>query len=233
MSGRRRATLSVLVAVAIAAVVTGAILLFGVKHVPSFPDVADEPEPALSGTIAYVSWGDDGPCLHVRPAAGGEGDERVRCDPQGATGVAFRADGTLVVHQYGPGGILETVLDPATLAVLDEKTLPAESKVVDGGMRRDVVNAAGERVSVRRDGDGAWSVVVRRGTADEVLLSVRGPDDYWLGDVWWSPDGRWVVVVDAELRSLVVPGDGVGGTRVLARDAQELQWYQPGYAPPT
>jgi len=229
VSARSRAAVAV-----IAAVVSGAILLFGVKHVPSFPDVADQPEPAVTGTIAYLSWGEAGPCLHVRAAAAAPEAERVRCalDQPGVGGFAFRPDGTLAVYSYGPAGTTETVLDPDSLHVVSEQVLPAGTKAVEGWASRDDRNADGVRAVVERRGEGSWRVVARSGDSERELLATEGPDDYWVGDAWWSPDGRWVLVTDSERRVLLLSGDGGGDTRVLVREADQLQWFQPE-APPS
>jgi hypothetical protein len=40
-----------------------AVFALGVRHVPDYPTLAEQPDPPLTGTIAWSGWTDDqGPC---------------------------------------------------------------------------------------------------------------------------------------------------------------------------
>jgi hypothetical protein len=88
----------------------------------------------------------------------------------------------------------------------------------------DLRERDGQRLET--DGFDGRARVVLRGADGErtTLLEVRGPRDYGFWEAQWSPDGKWVLVVDSVERLLVVPADGGGDARILAEDASAPHW---------
>lgn len=235
MKPERRAIVSIVAAVSVLAVVTAIIFLFGVIPLPEFPSLADQPDPSIPGTVAYVEF-DDTPCLVTLPASGGDPDE-VWCGRQYVEFPSWTADGLLVVLDYTqqPSYLL---IDPTTGTEVDripQTSQPGEPVPLpypaDGRQERP------DGARVRADGlrGGETSVVVRIDGTDQTILTVeRAPSDYSFIEAQWSPDGAWVLVSDSEGRLLIVGADGTPGARVLVDGLQpygaQAAWYIPGNA---
>lgn len=232
MDSSRRVVAAVVGLVVLAGLAVIAVFALGVRHVPDYPTLAEQPEPALSGTIAYSGWTDeDGPCTWL--AELGSPPRQLWCgeDPSAPFGyaswVGFDADGNLLVASYKPGTGTEGpelfVVDPNTLEVVSERPVDPSEQAPDLSVRAD-----GARAVVRQgDGEGSWELqVVTDGTA-RTVLTAYGPDDYSMWGAQWSPDGRSIVVFDSERRAIAVAAEGEANPRVIATDADQLAWYQP------
>jgi hypothetical protein len=63
MNSSRRLVVAVAGLVVLAGVAVVAVFALGVRHVPDYPTLAEQPDPPLTGTIAWSGWTDDqGPC---------------------------------------------------------------------------------------------------------------------------------------------------------------------------
>ena len=74
MKPERRAILSIVAAVSVLVVVTAIIFVFGVIPLPDFPSLAEQPDPSIPGTVAYLAFDNEfgnEPCLVTMPASGG------------------------------------------------------------------------------------------------------------------------------------------------------------------
>ena len=223
MSTTRRRFVAMAASAAVVVGVLVAILLFGVRDVPSYPALADAPDPSITGWIAYGVAGDDkvgNLCIDVVPAGGGV-PRRITCSAGGP--FSWSSDGMLQVYRVPllTAPYTVTRYDPATGASLgDASTASAPYANSYGSPRR----ADGAVVAVSRD-----RVIVGMGTGSITILRVAdAPDDYAFLLGRWSPDGRWVLVQDSERRLLVVAADGTGSARVVAADlTYSFDWWQP------
>jgi hypothetical protein len=104
----------------------------------------------------------------------------------------------------------------------------APSAAIDDLIRARRVRADGSRLEVTAS-DGRVVLRVRdpQGEARE-LLRADGPRDYGYPQVQWSPDGRWVLVLDSRERLIVVSEDAGVAPRALAEDAASPAWFIPG-----
>jgi len=235
MNPERRAIVSIVAAVSVLAVVTVIIFVFGVIPLPDFPSLADQPDPSIPGTVAYVEF-DDTRCLVTVPAAGGETRE-VWCGQQYMEYPSWTADGMLAILDYNaePTYLL---IDPATGTEVDrirqaDQTGATGPFPTPSGNRQERPDGATVRTEGRQDGEA--SVIVRVDGSEQTILSVEGaPSDYGFIEVQWSPDGEWVLVSDSEGRLLIVGADGTPGARVLVDGLRpygaQAAWYIPGNA---
>ena len=219
----RRAVIGIAVAVTVVLAVAAFILTVGRIPLPSFPLLADAPDAAIPGTVAFLAEPEQGwdPCIQVVPAAGGPPAE-LTCRLQ-AEGLAWTVDGQLVVTSFGEFGPEWIVLDAATGGEV------ARVEIGEGDLRpsSDRRVHAGERLHLEGEGRGHSTLVVRAVDGTETtLLDLRGPRDYELVGAQWSPDGAWVLALDARGRLLVVDRDVPGEARVLAERA--VTWFGPG-----
>jgi DNA-binding beta-propeller fold protein YncE len=202
-----------------------------VRHVPDFPTLAEQPDPALTGTIVYSGWTDDGSCTWLADL--GSEPRQLWCgeDPNAPFGYAawhgFDETGNLLVASYevGPGteGSTLFTVDPETLQVIAERPIDTSERPPDLTVRDDGARAA---VSPGDD-DGSWEVQVVADGATRTVMTASGPDDYSMWGAQWSPDGRTIVVFDSERRAIAVAADGEPNPRVIATNADQLAWYQP------
>jgi hypothetical protein len=233
MNPQRRAIVSIVAAVSVLAVVTVIIFVFGVIPLPEFSSLADQPDPSIPGTVAYVEF-DETPCLVTVPASGGDSAE-VWCGRQYVEFPSWTADGLLVVLDYTaqPSYLL---IDPATGTEVDrvpQANQPGEPEPLPypADVRRERPDGATVHTTGLRGGE--TSVIVRLNGTDQTILAVeRAPSDYSFIDAQWSPDGAWVLVSDTAGRLLIVGADGNPGARVLIDGLQpygaQAAWYIPG-----
>jgi hypothetical protein len=234
MNADRRATVSIVGAILVLVIVTAIIVVFGVIPLPEFTALADQPDPTIPGTVAYLDFGDD-PCLFTLPASGGQPTE-VWCGRDYVEFPVWTADGLLVLTDWTtePAYLL---IDPATGMEVDR--IPVEERGAESepparplDERRERADGAIVHTGGRR-GDAAEVLVRPAGGPDQTILSVAdAPADYDFYDAQWSPDGGWVLVADNAGRLLVVGADGDPGARVLVEGLQDWgvqgAWFIPG-----
>lgn len=196
-----RQPMLLLVAVVLLVGVIGAAVVFGVQAPPAVPSLADVPEPAPSGGIAWIApRGGTETCIEVlRPDAGrdriacGEHDREILAwDDEGIVTYAWN-DHVLVVHDPQTGAVVRR--DDETH---DEWTAP-EQIFLDVG---------------RSDG----AMVVSDMDRHVELWRVAAPGAYDIYTGVPSPDGRWVAMQDNIDRLVVVRSDGSGEARTWAED---------------
>jgi hypothetical protein len=222
-SGRR----TVIAAVGAGIVVVGvlvAIVVFGFVSPPTFPRLADEPNPAIPGRVAFLRYEEDfsRACIHVVDASGGA-ERSLGCDLF-VHDLAWSVDGHLLALVGFPEA---AVLDPETGQVRrffeDEAAFDAYHRT-----RRFQHSDAG-RLLTRQEFDGRATVsVLAPGGVPVEIASVTGPRGYSFHAAVWSPDGRWALVMDSSARLLVVAADGSQGPYLLAERADSPAWYVPG-----
>jgi len=219
----------VVAAIALVVLVAGFILLVGYVPPPSFPDVS-EAAPAPPGTVVFQRWEDQQTCIYTIPAAGGRQD-RVACDPEFGQPLGWTADGHIAVLTYGPEAARVKVLHPTTGEVVATgAAVGAEQAMYEaheargrfGGKQLEATAYRGSAgIATRSEGDAV-------GDSLEEILRVEAPRTYGMWDLQWSPDGRWILVVDSENRIIVAAADGSRGPFLVVKEANSPAWFIPG-----
>ncbi len=215
----------------VAPIVLAAIIVLGMVAFlqltttdPDFPVLADNPDPALQGTVAYFDVGSA--CVRLVAAAGRPARD-VLCLPAtegkvpGLFGplLAWLPDGRLQVTAYFQAEDLsffagwQETIDVATGAVEEtaEGDLPAAPPAVAG----PAAGPNGERIESTSEG-GRVEIVLTGAAGTRTLLSTRGDVDYCIeASPTWSPDGEWVVVEDCHGRILLITVAEPAVTRLL------------------
>lgn len=234
MNADRRAVVSIVGAVLVLMLVTVIILVFGIIPLPEFASLADQPDPSIPGTVAYVGVDEDS-CLLTVPASGGEPHE-VWCGREFVEFPAWSPEGLLVLTDWSaePTYLL---IDPVTGTEVDR--VPVGDPGAEGEpppRRLDERRERADGAVVRTDGrsNGEAAVVVRfLDGSEQTIVSVKDTAaDYYFYEAQWSPDGEWVLVTDNAGRLLIVGADGTPGARVLIEGLQDwgaqATWYIPG-----
>lgn len=212
MSHERRVTLAIVGCVNIAIIVVIAIVAMGLNRVPSFVSLADHPDAARRGTVAYVRRdGRDGWCVVVADASGAPRKDLL-CNTGrfGTPRLSWNPDNRLRVDRYDysrSSTKTTTLIDPVSGTMTDTTT--EESDWRDYDLARPESTAPdGTRIRTS-DTDGAVRIdLVARDGSVTTLLRATGPRDYRIRDAVWAPDGTWLLVQDSDGRLLVVPRDG-------------------------
>jgi hypothetical protein len=208
------------------------------RPVPSFPSLAEKPDPSLQGTVAYT---DRNGCVRLVAAAGTPSKE-VYCLPTEDMSKAPQV-GKEVGPQpvWLPDGRLEVTvfrMDPSQAK--GSKTAPelvaGWRKILDvrAGEVEDVptselpstpnltteptVSPDGKRVTVRSDQmTGKVKVVLSDDTGSRTVLTAHGPGKYMYSmRAFWAPSWQWIAADDG--RILVITTDDPSTTRVLVDD---------------
>jgi len=231
--GSRWALITGVVAITLLLVV-GSLVLLRPAALPSFPPMAAQPDASIPGTVALLraSAAGTGTCIVLVPASGGSITE-VACALE-AEGLAWTADGELVVRTSGASGPELVLLDPSTgreVARVDGDTAQVQ-------LRGDRQLRDGERLHLTSDGRGRARLDLRTAEgATTTLLDLRGPRGYELRAAQWSPSGSWVLVLDAVGRLLLVDTEVAGAARILIEEVvvdrgdgplSTFAWYVPG-----
>ena len=229
-SGRTRASrrlvLAVVGSVVAALVVVGVVLAIALSRdaawrAPDFPSLADDPDPSVHGTVAYLA--DATGCVNVVAAGGGPSTE-VFCLPDEPVGksqalgkplgpqLVWREDGRLEVTMFRMTDPPGPLFDPGWQRVVDVRTGEVEEvpdSEAPGEANRGThptTNARGETVAVAR-GDRSVEIVLRTDAGPRTLLAVDGIPEgaYWVSAAFWAPSGDWIAVDDGRIL-VVVPG---------------------------
>lgn len=224
----------------------------GSRDVPQFPFLADNPDPALHGTVAYLG---EGNCIRIIAAAGGQ-SKQVMCLPAQDPAVAktvgkeqgpqlvWRSDGRLEVTMFRmtdpPGPDFragwQKIVDVRTGQVEDVPAGDVPSTA--NRTTQPSISPSGQRISWTSDSrNGRIEIVLHENGQSRTLLSAQGPGEYTYGlsAAFWSPDGKWVVADDGRIlvitpekaltRVLVKPADsgfGGGGVARFAVTAEDI-----------
>lgn len=234
----RRSAAVVAAAVAVVVLTIAAIVVLGYVPLEGYPSAADAPVAARTGTVAVVyTTPDVGECVHLVAAADGAAGT-IHCDASrlGSPSVpAWSVDGDLLLvgrDRLAGTAALGRVVDRstgergATVEVLDVPPMswPASVAAHPGGARARVESWEGTAGLVVTDADGD----------SRTLLETTGPRDYRFDGVVWSPDARWLLVVDSRGRLLVADAVGQEPTQVIVALGRDRwveavpAWQQPG-----
>lgn len=213
MTDRMR-TLSLAGAVALIVIVVGVVVAFGLEPYPELPSVAEQPDPPVTGRLAYVEYEmAGGACLHV--VEGDGADEELGCGPGYDGEIYWVDDGQLGVRSYREfDSSTVDVLDVATGELVDELELEGPGPVP--GLER--TSDAGDRISIDVRTGLATVYVTPEGGEREVVLEVDGPTGYTFVDVGWTDDGRWIAALDTIGRVIAIDGSGGAEARIWATD---------------
>jgi hypothetical protein len=240
---RRRwmgAMLGVLGTIAVFAVVVGVGFVVGhvreARPLPTFPSLAEHPDPSLQGTVAY--YADDTRCIRLVASAGTPSRNLWCLPPEGpstweTTGkpvgpqLVWRPDGRLEITMFRMKPTKDTksappltrgwqkIIDVHNRAVEDVPT--AEVPESPNLSTQPTVNAQGEQLRMNFDaatGKAEVTLTTRSGT--RALLSVHGPGEYTyqFGPVFWAPNGNWIAATD-DGRILIIDPRDPATTRIL------------------
>jgi hypothetical protein len=209
-AGREDRSVAALAAAAALVVLVVVLVLFlGVARPPELASLAEQPEPAPSAAVVWMTWGPDGACLSVAHPDGSS--EELVCNRDGAEVRAWTDEG-IVLWGYGARDEVR-IVDPRTGETTTQRTAEAEVRPGPG---------VAEDVSARRD--AGVLIVTRRDTGD-VVWEVAAPEGYEVLGGAVSPDGDWIAMLDSTDRLLVVPADGTAAPRVWVEDA--ARWSVP------
>ena len=208
---------------------------------PEFPSLAETPDPALHGTVAFISEAKN-PAVKERRAcarvavASGAAAKDAYCWEIEASALAtavWRTDGRLLVTSFeDPVG--DPPVRPVWAKTVDVTTGATEdvpTADLGKGARpsaRPVVNADGERV-IMESGSGDAHLVVSGPAGSRTVLKVTDANPDWSlqsGPVW-SPDSAWIMTWDGRL--LITTAGDTPTTSVLA---QEASWSPYGNETP-
>lgn len=219
---RRRIVVAVLgVVVLVGGFFIARDLWFGMKPTPEFAVLADQPDPSLLGTVAFIETPNTN-CVDVI-AASGTPTRQLACFDKTPQTLVWLPDGRLEVTSYGKIGRPEdrwrTIVDARTGTREDvpQANIPNEAPPADGQ------GPSGERItSTSKNGRLRVTLTTTSGTRE--LLSVGAPYTYTIGSPVWSPDGRWFVAKDDLDQIVLITTTEPSRTRVLVKG---------GYAPAT
>lgn len=223
----RRQTVGLGIAIAVIAVVGSLVATLGVVPFPDTPTVADEPDPAPPGRLAYTRWDRSEACLHI---VDGSGDDREIACGESVAGetLVWTDDGYVAVTRWGLDGRELQVIDPATGAVVEVR------QVDDGDPVKEFEEPSGGTFATSDDGTdarvrssgGEVSVAVGTDGEMDVIWRATAPETYRLEEIRWSPDGAWLLIRDSRGSLLVMPADGSVGPRLWVEDAGwTYAWY--------
>ena len=192
----------------------GRSLWWELRPYPDFPSLIKNPDPKLTGTVAFFDSFPDN-CLHVVAASGGS-SRKVKC-LKGET-ATWLLDGRVQVTSYAnreknsdDERFIVDVETGSTTSVPSD-LIPPWSEVVR------VLGPNGEQLrTVSKRGN--FTLYLRDAGGERTLFSVRAPTSYTLGYPSWSPTGEWFVVKDGLDRLLVVTTDETPTVRILAKNA--------------
>lgn len=199
--------------VAIVLVIAILVALYGVQSYPDLPTVENQPQPEVSGQLAYVMWDDpQGSCLYVLDP--GRDRQQLRCGDFDQV-VAWE-DGLIAVRRFGPGRATVELVDPATGDVVRQYSESVAREPVPG-IRSE--RADGTRLELSSRDGTAMLVAVDTEGDERTLLSLEGPRNYRFEDPAWSTDGGWATVLDSGGRLILVRTQGDPAPRILLDDA--------------
>ena len=233
------------IGIAVAVLVVGVVVLGLLvlralsRPIPEFPSLADQPDRALHGTVAYFD--DQSGCVQI-VAAAGRPARTVLCLPlrQEASAAAklgkligpqlvWRPDGRLEVTMFrmttpgGPGFTAgwQKVVDVRTGQVEDVPAADVPS--TPNRTTHPTVSPGGQRIVTSSDEQsGRVTVTLVDRSGSRTLLSAQGPPSYSyrLYSAFWAPNWQWIAADDG--RILVITPGHPAVTRVLTTDSDRV-----------
>jgi hypothetical protein len=213
---QRRWIIAVVGAAAIVLTVLVVILGVGYVPLPALPNLADNPDPSIPGTVAYLHDVGDARCIAVVPAGGGPATDAICRPVLEISELAWTGDGLLVFVNYAYEGPQVVLLDPETGDELDRlRWRDPDGEGIWAWQRARREDGARLLYEQRLGGE----VVIRIRQPDgelRELLRLEGPADYAIVDAQWSPDGEWILATDSRGRLIVLAAAGEPAPRLLA-----------------
>lgn len=234
MIDTRKVVTSVIASVVVVGVVVGLVLVFAIIPVPDFPPLADDPDPSILGTVAFIRSNGDELCLSTIPAGGGP-EHEVLCD-RDLNFTEFESgwtpDGMLVLLEYGPANQGYRIVDPQTGETL-ERIPFAQDSLIESPIGKGLTESSADQ-NLYIDGNrGAPQLVLAiQGESERILLEAEGPADYWFEWARFSPDEHWILLRDSEDRLIVVSATGDPRPRTLVEAIDfwmAASWFIEGY----
>jgi hypothetical protein len=200
--------------VVIGGLLVGRALWWSLRPTPDFPSLADDPDPELQGTVAFVRPYPDDNCIAVVAASGGAPEE-VACVEGSAGGLTWLPDGRLQATRYEGGeGTGETASWIVDVETGDVEEVPVDEIPPEPASQETTPGPGGE--VVRCDSTrGALTLTMTTDGDSRTLLSTGAPDTYCMGQPVWNGDGTWFVVKDDLDRLLLVTTGEPSTTRLL------------------
>ena len=187
--------------------VVGAVVVIGVNRPPALATLADEPDPAVTGEVAWAGWTGERNCLWVAQVDGHVRD--LRCGDLEGDLVGWTEDGLMITRWDG------------RMLTVDAETGATASR---SGTFEPVETVA-TVVRVERH-DGQVLVILETPAGPDVeLWRTEAAEAYDVHASSLSPDGDWVALVDSAQRLLVAPADGSAPPRVWASGVDV--WHAP------
>lgn len=221
-----RLVLAIVASIVAALVVVGIAVVVSLSRdaawqAPEFPSLADDPDPTITGTVAYLD--DATGCVDVVAAGGGPSTE-VFCIPDEPVErsqqlgkplgpqLVWLEDGRLEVTMFRMTDPPGPLFDPGRQWVVDVRTgeveqVPdAEAPGAANRRTHPTTNERGETVLLDR-GPRSVEVSLRTDGGTRTLLAVDGIPEgaYWVSAAFWAPSGDWIAVDDGRIL-VVVPG---------------------------
>lgn len=207
------------------------------RPIPSFPSLADHPDPTLSGTVAYYDA--QSGCIRI-VAAAGQPSKQVWCLPKEGPStwlkvgkpagpqLVWRKDGRLevTVFRWTPSADKKSApaLRPGWQKLVDVRTGAVENvptaRVPSSPnlTTESTTSPSGDRITWTSDPPtGKVKVFVTDASGSKrTLLSVHGPGEYTyqFGPVFWAPNYQWIAAAD-DGRILVITPTDPAAIRVL------------------
>ena len=207
------------------------------RPIPSFPSLADHPDPALSGTVAYYDAQTG--CIRI-VAAAGQPSQQVWCLPKEGPStwlkvgkpagpqLVWRKDGRLEVTMFRWTPTADKKSAPQLRAgwqkIIDVRTgavenVPTSQVPSSPNLTTEpTTSPSGDRISWTFDPPtGKAKVFVTDASgAKRTLLAVHGPGEYTyqFGPAFWAPNYQWIATSD-DGRILIITPTNPAVTRVL------------------
>jgi hypothetical protein len=205
-TGPDRSVTLLVVAGVLVLVVVGAVLLFGIQRPPTVASLAEDPAPAPSAAVAYLTQQGSQGCVRVALPDGTTAGPW--CDRMGGELVGWDEQGILLRRWDGA----------ETVRVIDPETGEVVGRARDRAWQEPYDHQA--VWTEHRDGE----LIVRLEADDTELWRVTAPEPYQITTSARSADGDWIALVDSADRLLVVPADGSAPPREWTRDVASWQW---------
>lgn len=184
------------VGLVVAAVV--AVALFGIVRPPDVPDLGQSGSELPAAVAGLRDTGDRQCVVIVAP----DGGERTGHCAERFAELVLDDDGRLLLVSYEGSGEVATVLDPVTGEPRGREVRDRTGPPRPGGGDPEPTVAID---SV----DGQLEISLLTDEGERLLARLDDPRGYDLRQGSWSPDQRWLLLLDSEDRVLAVSRDGM------------------------
>lgn len=192
-----RRSVAIWSSVGLVAAAVVAVALFGVVRPPDVPDLTQSGSSLPAAVAGLRDTGDQQCVVIVAP----DGGERTGSCAERFAELVVEDDGRLLLVSYEGGGAVATVLDPVTGE-------PRGREVRDEIERPRPGEDEPEPTVVIDSVDGQLEISLVTDEGERFLARLDEPRGYDLRHGSWSPDQRWLLLLDSEDRVLAVSRDG-------------------------